>query len=378
MENGKQVAGWKKIIRIGSKAAILIVLLNLIFAVLAPQEQIGRLSLYNGALLGRQRLPYGENAKESYNLSLFNIPAMFASHIVSQPKADDEFRVFVLGDSGSWGWLLENEDTLAANINRSALSLGDGKRVTAYNLGYPIMSLTKDLMILDEAMKYEPDLIIWPVTMESFPREKQLFAPIVQNNPQRVRSLINRYNLLLDAQDSRFVNPTFLEQTIIGQRRNLADLLRHQLYALSWSATEIDQTIPEEITLRRSDFEEDNSWQDSQEPVTLQEEDLALDVLSAAVSLAGDIPLIIVNEPMYISSGLNSDLRYNSFYPRWAYDQYREMLQAEANEKGWSYIDLWDTISPAEFTDTPVHLTPAGSKQFALQLGEIIRALAIE
>ena len=36
-----------------------------------------------------------------------NIPAMFASHIISQPKADDEFHVILIGDSATWGWLLE-------------------------------------------------------------------------------------------------------------------------------------------------------------------------------------------------------------------------------------------------------------------------------
>ncbi|MCZ7670394.1 MAG: hypothetical protein M5U34_26160 [Chloroflexi bacterium] len=42
--------------------------------------------------------------------------------------------------------------------------------------------------------------------------------------------------------------------------------------------------------------------------------------------MAGDVPVLLINEPMFISSGRNSDLRYNAFYPRWAYDQYREML----------------------------------------------------
>ena len=214
MENNKLATGWGRIIRIVVKAAILILLINVIFAALIPQESLGRLTLYNSVFPGRQRLPYGENAQDSYNLSLFNIPAMLASHVVSQPKAEDEFRVLIIGDSGAWGWLLENEDSLASNINQAADLTGDGRQIVAYNLGYPIMSLTKDLMILDAAMSYEPDLIIWPVTLESFPREKQLFSPIVQNNPQHIRPLIDRYDLQRDPQDPRFVDFSFLEQTM--------------------------------------------------------------------------------------------------------------------------------------------------------------------
>jgi len=363
---------WGYPLRIVAKAALLIILLNLVFAAIMPLESLGRLSLYNGLFPGRWRLPYGENAQESYNLTLFNIPAMIASHTINRPKADDEFRVFIIGDSAAWGWLLENDDSLASNINQAGHVTGDGKRVVAYNLGYPIMSLTKDLMILDAAMIYEPDLIIWPVTLESFPRGKQLFSPIVQNNPQRIRDLIARYSLQLDPQDSRFVDPSFLEQTITGQRRNLADLFRHQFYGLSWAATGIDQAIPEEIPLRRSDFEEDISWQEYQEPLPLTGQELAFDALAAGVAMAGDVPMLIVNEPMFISGGLNSDLRYNSFYPRWAYDQYRKLLQETAVANNWRYLDLWDSIPPGEFTDTPVHLTPAGSHTTAARLSEEI------
>ena len=39
--------------------------------------------------------------------------------------------------------------------------------------------------------------------------------------------------------------------------------------------------------------------------------------------------MLLVNEPMLISNGANSEIRYNFFYPRWAYDEYRSML-AEA------------------------------------------------
>jgi hypothetical protein len=88
----------------------------------------------------------------------------------------------------------------------------------------------------------------------------------------------------------------------------------------------------------------------------------------------GGVPVLIVNEPMYISSGQNSDLRYNSFYPRWAYDQYRDLLGNKAALDNWHYLDLWDSIAPDEFTDTPVHLTPNGMTQFAQAVGtEVIR-----
>jgi hypothetical protein len=373
-ENPKHPKTWLAILRVLIITLALFAVCNAIFAVLNPLEALGRVSLYNTVLPGRERLPYGEDSAKSYNLNTYNLPAMFASHVIARPKADDEFRVIVIGDSGTWGWLLNNDATLAGQINAQNLHTTDGKRVVAFNLGYPVLALTKDLMILEEAMKYQPDLIVWPVTLESFPRTKQLFPSLVQNNAARVRSLIERYQLKLDPNDPRFVDPDFLGKTIVGQRRNLADWLRLQALGFAWAATRIDQALPAEIKLRQSDFEQDVSWQDFKEPMTLTENDLAFDVLGAGLKMVGDVPVLIINEPMFISSGQNSDLRYNSFYPRWAYDQYHKLLNNKAKAGNWHYLDLWDSIAPSEFTDTPVHLTPNGMAQFAKVVGaEVVK-----
>jgi hypothetical protein len=367
-KDNNKFGSWKFLTRVVLKTAVLFLLLNTAFALATPPETLGRLSLYNTVIPGRLRLPYGENPAESYNLSLNNLPAMFASHSISRPKAADEFRLLLIGDSGTWGWLLENDQTLAGQINRGNYKAEDGRTIVAYNLGYPILALSKDLLILEEAMKHEPDMIIWLVTLESFPRQKQLTPPLVLNNPERMERLVERFNLAVDVNDEGFVRPSFLEQTIVGQRRPLADLLRLQLYGFSWMATGIDQSIPAETTLRQSDFEADISWQGFEVPQPLGEQELALDVLAAGIELADGVPLLLINEPMFISDGQNSDLRYNSFYPRWAYDAYRDLLATEAAENGWDYLDLWNSVPPEAFTDTPVHLTPDGVKMLTMFL----------
>ena len=68
---------------------------------------------------GRPRLPWGENPQRAYNLTLNNLDAMFASHEITQPKQKDEFRVVLIGDSSTWGFLLKPEDTLAAQLQRA-------------------------------------------------------------------------------------------------------------------------------------------------------------------------------------------------------------------------------------------------------------------
>jgi hypothetical protein len=358
--------------RVILKSLALFVLLNLLFAWLNPSQSLGRLTIYNRLVPGRDRLPYADDPSRSYSLSLYDLEVMLASHeINSGPKPADEFRVILIGDSSTWGYLLHSDQTLAAAINQKNLTLPDGRRVHAYNLGYPFMSLAKDLLILSRAMRYQPDMIVWPVTLESFPKDKQLFPPLLRNNPEPIRELIGKYNLNLDPNDQNFVEPSFLDRTILGSRRRLADWIRLQLYGLMWAATGIDQDLPSDFTPLMKDLPPDDSFHDLKTPV-LNPNTLSSDVLEAGAQLAGDTPLLFVNEPMFISQGQNSDIRYNFYYPRWAYDSYRQVLSSLSAEKGWRYLDLWDAISPSEFTNTAVHMTPHGTSTLADFLGEAI------
>ncbi|MCW5874314.1 MAG: SGNH/GDSL hydrolase family protein [Anaerolineales bacterium] len=355
-------------LRLLLKAAVLFVGLNLLFAALNPLPALGQLSLYNSLLPGRQRLPYGDDPQRSYNLNLYSVEAMFASHVLAgAPKPADEFRVFVIGDSSVWGFLLENKDTLTAALNAAHLHSADGRRAVFYNLGHPTISLTKDLMILDEAMQYQPDLILWPTTLEAFPWDKQLASPLVQNNPQRVSALVATYKLpsAVDPLATIYGAP-LSNLSLIRQRRNLADLLRLQLYGFAWAATGIDVHIPDEYERHAVDLAADENYGSLQPP--LQPSQLAFEVLAAGQQRAGDVPVLIINEPIFVGHGANSDLRYNSFYPRWAYDDYRSLLAAEADAQGWHYIDLWQAADNDEFTNTPIHLTPQGTLLLAYEL----------
>ena len=340
------------------KGLALFLLFNLAFVAVNPGS-LGRVSLYNHVFPGRPRFPFGEDPAQSYNLSLSNLDAMFASLVISAaPKPADEFRVLVVGDSSSWGILLRPAETLAGQLESAGLNLC-GKTVRVYNLGYPTISLTKDLMVLDYAMRFQPDLIIWPITLEAFPLDSQLTSPIVANNANRVDALIARYQLPLNPADPALVHPSFWDQTLIGQRRSLADLFRLQMYGVLWSATGIDQSYPVDYAHAQTDLVSDVTYHGMQPP-TLDESKLAFSVLEAGLRAAGKTPVLLINEPILVSTGKNSDLRYNFYYPRWAYDQWRQMMDQKAASQGWDYLDLWKLVPADQFTNSAIHVTPAG------------------
>ena len=346
------------------KAFALFVLFNLVWALLNPSG-LGKASLYNSIFKGRERLPFGENPAQSYNLSLYNLDAMLASHkLHASAKSADEFRVIVIGDSSVWGTLLHPEETLAGMLDAQALSAGDGRTVRVYNLGYPTLSLTKDLMILDALKPYQPDLILWLVTLESFRESEQLLSPIVANNLDRVKQLVTEYHVPLVLPDGE---ETFWQRTIIGQRRSLADLIRLQAYGVQWSATGVDQTYPLVYTPAARDLKADDS-DPGFVPPTLRAEDVRLDLIDSGLQIAGDVPVWVINEPILISRGLNSTIRYNFYYPRWAYDQYRDLLAKQSKMRGWAYYDYWDLVPQEEFTNSAIHLTPAGEERLTQEV----------
>jgi hypothetical protein len=347
------------------KATLLFVMFNLAF-IFMNDIPLGKVSFYNVLFPGRERFPFGET-RESYNLSLLDLDAMFASHVLAgTEKRLDEYRVLLIGDSSVWGTLLTPEQTLAGQLNSSAIS-ACGKTVRAYNLGYPTISLTKDLMILDQAKQYQPDMVIWLTTLEAFPKDKQLTSPIVANNAGRVRVLITNYQLPLNPNHPALVQPSTWEQTFVSQRRAVADLFRLQFYGALWASTGIDQVYPQNYERAQTDLEASDDFHG----LTSLENALAWEVLDAGMSI---VPTsLLVNEPMLISDGLNSDIRYNFFYPRWAYDEYRQRLAEHAARRNWRYLDLWDLVPAGEFTNSAIHLTPAGETLLANTIAEAIQ-----
>ena len=366
---------WGFIWRVLLKTIVLFALINMVYVLLNPLPLLGRVSMYNGLFPGRLRLPYGDDPDLSFNITLSHLEAMFAAHeIQGVNKSEEEFRVVIIGDSSVWGFLLEPGQTLSAQINESELRTDDGKTVRAYNLGYPTMSVTKDLMILERGLINQPDLIIWLVTLESLPRTTQLDSPFLQLNAELTRELITRYALDLDPEDERFENSTLWDRTIIGQRRELAQLIKLQMLGVLWSGSSVDHEIPETYNERLEDLPADLDFNNFSQG-DLNTHELAIDVLEGGLQAAGNIPVVFINEPVFISQGENSDTRYNFYYPRWAYDFYRQELQSQATAKGWYYVDLWDALPSSEFTDSAIHYTPQGSKVLAQEVIEVIEEL---
>lgn len=340
------------------KALVLFAGLNLLLGGIHWEPILGKVSGYNLLFPGRPRFPFGETPEKSYNLNTYNLDTLFSTLELNRgPKPADEFRVILIGDSSVWGTLQHPEETIAAQLQAAYPDLIKGKKFRVYNLGYPTDSTFKDLLILDKAREYQPDLFIWMVTLDSIVITNQLNSPVIMQNKALALQFIREFHLSIP-EDTLIETSTIWSNSLVVQRKELSEWLQLQLYGFMWAATGIDQYYPPVYSLAQRDLDENNSYLNKQAP--LQTTDIAMDVIQAGMTLAGSTPILLVNEPILISSGSNSNIRYNFNYPRWAYDQYRELLANHAAESNWIYMDLWNAVPESEFTNTAFHITAEG------------------
>ena len=362
-------------IRLLVKTTLIFLLANLLFALWNPPVE--QISGYNSIFPGRTRFPFPEGER---TVSIDNLDALFASHVISMPKEQNEFRVVIIGDSSIWGDTIESDQTLSARLNELQFECSE-KNIRFYNLGFPHLAIVKDLLFLDKAMEYHADMVIWVFTLRTLlPKSPN---PFLVENSEHIYSLIKQYDLVYPHEELVLEEETLYEKTFFGQREELARLILLQALGAVTTGTESDRSpvfrptgTPEiEYQPLPNDVRDSISYLGLEEPGDISSL-IWLDHFQAGEAIAGDIPILFVNQPMFIASGENSHLRYNQAYPRWAYDRYRQIMFEQADTYERTYNDLWDAIPPGYFTDDIFHLTPEGEQLMAEALypdiGELI------
>ena len=316
-------------------------------------------NVYAALGMKRLRFPLSTVSPADDAQDVGNLDEMFATHVVSNPKAPDEFRVLVLGDSAVWGLQLRPDQTLPGQLDALGLTC-DNKRVRVYNLSFPRSSATKDLMILDKAKQYQPDMILWLVTWYTLMPKTRVDHWLVTQNPEEFYKLGHRFDFL----PKDISSPTAVDD-LTSRGRALLRETRFQVYSLVQLATGLDQ-IPGPPEVLPTTLSADVTFE-GLKPPTLRKSQVSLDQVADFYAVAEDTPVVLINEPIQVvdSSVENSDVRYDSYYPRWVYDQYRQYLGEAAAAHGWNYVDLWNTFPASLFTDTPLHLNPRGQHLLA-------------
>lgn len=357
-------------LRLAVKAICLFVIINILYSLLNPQ--LSKVSAYNVLFPGLTRLPFGTS---SFSVMVDRVDTMIAAHQISAPKAQDEYRVVLLGDSSVWGEGLRAYEIISEQWNRLNMRCGD-KTISVYDLGYPHPSVIKDLVILDEAAKHEPDLIIWFVTLNTLnPRQVNAF---LEANRESVINILNTYDIPFNHEGKvNEYKPGFYEKTLIGQRSNLARQIKLQLLGAVWASTGVDNGKPAEKEPLDFDVGTNSLYRgmDSSEDITNL---LLFSALEAGIDIADPAQVLIVNEPIFITKEEYATVRYNAMYPRWAYDQFRTTIAEQAQTRGWNYLDLWNAIPPEYFLDAGIHRSAASEPLLIQKVNSALQSIACE
>ena len=356
-------------LRVLLKALCLFVVINILYALINPQ--VSRVSGYNVVFPGRTRLPFGIRG-DPYTVTVDDVDAIFASHAISVGKTSREFRVALIGDSSVWGENLSAYEVISEQWNKLNIPCGD-KTIKAYDLGYPHPSVIKDLVIMDKVVEYDPDLIIWFVTLNSL--ISQRVNPFLIANQERVTKVLDTYDISFKGSKKLVKKePDFFEKTLIGQRTNLARQIKLQMLGIIWTATGADTNTSADKDVPDFGIGDNPRYQGMQPPEDIKDM-LLFSALTAGYRMAHPIPVLIVNEPIFVPGNADKMVRYNLTYPRWAYDQYREAMTGQAQSARWNYLDLWNAVPPEYFSDAGLHLSAAGERLLIDQIDPTLQSM---
>jgi hypothetical protein len=314
----------------------------------------------------------------------WTLDPLLDAHQIALPKAPDEFRVIFLGDSATFCLYCRSNEAIPALFTQLGATL-DGKRVVGYNLAYPGSDWLKDILILKHALKYQPDAIVWLVTAKGagdqpLPQEPEAHL-VTRLNAAELPAVARQYALdtwetqrYADA-DAWYQRSIFTHggryrdwlillarsshNVVLDPKRDLSQeylLPGEPVTAKSVQAVaEINSTLPGYDTFPNRQWE----------------------LLRAGQQMADEagVRLLVVNEPIYVANGPNTDVNYNSFYERNLYDRFRAALNDFARQHRLTYLDLWNLLPGDNFSNTSLHYNLDGNRRIAQKLFDALNAL---
>lgn len=296
-----------------------------------------------------------------------------------EPQSSPETRIFAIGNSAIYGFPWPPELSAVALINRKFVQQGVPAHL--FNLGLMYTYQVKEAMVLSEALRYEPDFIVYGVTLDDlghlapfpylpvsafFDANSRTVDRLAADPPPSFAQPFQRYREA-QAQDVR-PYAAWIEFREIGTFVRLAvqqtaKALRKKLFPAY-----LDPMLP--VTKGSPPYrcrdvipsfhEKYANWQDWS----------MLEFLADVKTKTG-VEVLIVNWPV---AHYPRGKCYNVRYPAAAFREYVAWMEEKAEDLGLEYLDLHDLLMRREFVDS-IHPTARGQRKVAQRLGAKITAI---
>lgn len=310
------------------------------------------------------------------------LPLKLRMHKLSQPKAPGEIRILMLGNSAVFGGLLPPQNSSAYHLQNFLEESPLTGRARVYNLAANGAYAQDDFLVLHEALKYQPDVVFWGVTLRDFHLPDRITkGPVAGFNVDYLmglgpwyeehgygplfKSLQNKFNIkkhwniYLDQRVSRY-------WYLYRYRETLREIAIDQALSLlpaklSWDVSNYyigNQrefiSIPPKRWYKKKDYPFPNP---------------TFAYFGAMRDLAKEngATLVIFNMPTIF---------HDLAYPQGWMAKFYDYLQEEMPKAGVDYLDLSALLAegPEDFHDY-LHLTKQGNRKVAGALGEKVLLL---
>jgi hypothetical protein len=329
----------------------------------------------------------GERLQEVGAMRLAHLGLALRQHVVCRsPDPGDGPRVFLIGNSTVLGHPLPWTQSFAARLSERF----PASQARIFNLGSLFTYQPKNAVVLDAALAYRPDALIWGIALDDFNHVAPLPWPdgVVEffaKNSARVLALAAHppaglaEPLALYAAHFETQPPppaAWLLLRSLGAYVQIAvahasrELLERRLLdpgdvpppvvdpahaAFSkqpdrYRCAEVEETFARHYAGWRS-------WN-------------ALAWLEQ-LSRERDVPILVVNLPV-IRQPIGRC--YNAHYPAAAFREYLDWIASETHARGLAYLDLHDLLPASEFLDS-LHPSAAGHQRMAEALAPVVAAL---
>ena len=372
----------RQMLRVFAKALILLIVFDALQMALGLTSAIDHWPIYRAFTPPTARLG---DAFHIGDPAWWRLDVLFAAHQIAQPKAPDEYRVVVLGDSAAFCLYCSVADAIPQALTDLGQTI-DGKPVRAYNLAYPGPDWLKDVLILKHALEYQPDAIVWLVTAKGSSDQPTPAQPdahlFTRLNADELPDLQRRYGFTVWELAQFADADAWYQSSILAKGGRLRDWLNLMARTLHRALIEPGKDLTREyllpgepVTQRPMKFPAEIT---SELPGygTLPNSRWELLLTGQRLAQEAGVPLLLVNEPIYLASGPHSDVNYNSDYERAVYDRFRTALASFTREHGLRYLDLWDQLPPEEFSNTALHYNLQGNQHIAREIMQELQALA--
>ena len=356
-------------LRVLLKAIIILVVVNLICAAtnFNPVRYLTRINSWGLVGHGRERLIYQNDLKNG----ILPIDSLMAAHAIAYtPKANDEFRVLILGNSGPYGAGLSDDETISAQLSQRNIRI-NGKKIVAYNLAFPSGDVVSSTIILDAALAYQPDLIISFVTANMFNNRASFWdqeSVFMLLNREALEKIARQYDMSEWLTPRLSPHPVGYELIGIHDSGTLIPWLSSLFYPFTQPQIEHPnwRIAQDQVPAEPNNFDT--------VPGTYPVLNPTWNFLDISQQMANKVGarLLVVNQPTVVVEGPHADVSYSRLYGRAFYDTYIATIQSYTQTHHLTYADMWQLIPANYYTDSELHFDTIGVKLVVDELARLI------